>query len=148
MLFTLIATLLSELPQASPVAFAAMELTPGVYAMGSSHRFGGANLGLVICEDHVDLIGAPDPDLVSECLAQVAKVTEKPVRVAILTHLGPGEEKAARVLLQKGIDVVAQSDAAKVLRADENRASRGVDVPGSGHIRDFSARLELRDAWQ
>src|SRR5690348_2968424 len=96
--------------RASDRALTARELAPGIYALGSSHRFGSANVGWVIFEDHVTLIGAPHPDFVTECIAQIRKTTDKPIHGAILTHVGQGEKKAAQALLQQGIDVIAQSE--------------------------------------
>src|SRR5436305_677556 len=58
----LVAMILGLTSPAPSIAIAPRELAPGVYALGSSQRFGGANVGWVVGEDRVVLIGAPDPD--------------------------------------------------------------------------------------
>ncbi|HEV3121740.1 MAG TPA: ThuA domain-containing protein [Isosphaeraceae bacterium] len=148
MMVTWIGIVLCALTPAPDAALFVRELAPGVFAMGSSHRHGAANLGCVIFEDHVMLIGAPNPDLLAECMAEVGRLTDKPIRGVILTHVRRGEREAARVLLEKGIDVVAQREAAKMVRDALEQTLRAADRPGAGRVREFTDRLQLHDGKQ
>src|SRR4051812_46357993 len=83
------------------------QVAAGVYAIDSSNKYASANLGFVVLSDRVVLIGLPHPDVVGRCLAEVAKVTDRPVKAAVATHVRAGEKDAARVLAARGIEVVA-----------------------------------------
>lgn len=124
---------------------AAKELAPGVYALGSPQRFGAANVGWVIFEDHVTLIGAPHPERLASCLAAVARVTEKPVRRAVLTHVRGGEPEAVRALVRKGIEIVVAEEAAKPLR---DALATPPNTPAPSRLQTFANRLVLHDGHQ
>jgi type 1 glutamine amidotransferase len=144
-MIALIGALLFGAGSAADPGLFATELAPGVHALGSSHRFGAANLGWVALEDRILLIGAPDPELVNLGLAEIKKQTEKPIRVAVLTQVRQGEVESARAFIQSGIDVVVQAEGAKILRAALDRMPVPGDPAGHGHIREFADRLELGD---
>jgi type 1 glutamine amidotransferase/glyoxylase-like metal-dependent hydrolase (beta-lactamase superfamily II) len=115
--------------------------------VGSSHKHAAANRGWVAFDDHVVLIGAPDPDLIPDTLKQVAETTNnKPVRSVILTHVRKGEVESAAILASKGIDVIAEASAAKTLREAVDQAKPAEGVKAAGKLRAFADRLELQDA--
>src|SRR5262245_42111073 len=81
----LILTILAAFPPCPAAASPARELAPGVYVLGSSDRYGSANMGFVVFDDHVLLVGAPHPDLVARCLTEVERMAPgKPVRRAVM----------------------------------------------------------------
>lgn len=136
---------LFALPPQLQAAPSVEELAPGVSAIVSPARFGYANTGWLVFDDHVMLIGAPHPDVVAQSLAAIEKQTRKPVRGAILTHVGPGELSALPSLARRGIAVVAHREAAQLLRAALARDS----AAASGlQIREFTDRLVLEDPRQ
>lgn len=122
------------------------EVAPGVFVLGSSHRHDAANFGWVVCEDHVMLIGAPDSDLVETGLAEIGKLTDKPVRGAIITHIGKHEAEASAALLGRGVSIWAQSEAAPVLRAAIGKSHRQVATGADQRIHEFADRLDLGDS--
>ncbi|HWE35432.1 MAG TPA: ThuA domain-containing protein [Isosphaeraceae bacterium] len=119
---------------------AAQELATGAYALGSSQEFGAANVGWVVFDDHVLLIGAPHPDRLADCLAEVARVTDRPVRGAVVLQVRRGDLESARALGTKGIELIVQRDGAAALR----------DMLGkdAGRLREFDDRLVVADAHQ
>src|SRR5262245_21989091 len=124
------------------------ELAPGVHALGSSDRYGSANAGWVAFSDHVVLIGAPHTDLAERCLREAARISGKPVRAAVLTHLRRGEIEAARFLAGKGVAIVAQEEAARLLRSAPGGGDAGGGGPQEVRIETFADRWEARDAAQ
>jgi type 1 glutamine amidotransferase/glyoxylase-like metal-dependent hydrolase (beta-lactamase superfamily II) len=121
------------------------EIAAGVFVLGSSHRHNAANVGWVICKDHVVLIGAPDSDLVAQSLRQIAKVTGKPVREAILTHIDRHEVDAAGMLVERGVSLWAAQEAARVIRGVIEKNRRPGSKSNSPRIRGFTGRLTVGD---
>lgn len=113
-------------PRAS-VALTVQELAPGLYVLGSSDRFGSANVGWVIQDDNVLLIGAPHSEIVKRALVEIRKQSDKPVREVIFTHVGPGEVGALPALARAGITVLVHHDAAKPLRDAADSHAAGPD---------------------
>src|SRR5262249_12311208 len=70
----LVLLVLAAVPPCPAAASPARELAPGVYVLGSSDRYGSANMGFVVFDDHVLLVGAPHPDLVPRWLAEAERV--------------------------------------------------------------------------
>ncbi len=121
------------------------ELAPGVFVLGSSHRHGAANSGWIVCQDHVILIGAPDPELVETTLAEIGKLTDKPVRGAIITHIGKHEIDAAVGLIRRGVSLWAEREAAQVIRTTIEKRHRQVSADANQRVQEFAGRLELGD---
>ncbi len=124
------------------------ELAPGIHALGASDRYGSANAGWVAFADHVILIGAPHPDLAERCWLEAGKISGKPVRAALLTHLRRGEIEAARFLVRKGVALVAQEEAAGLLRSALARDGAGTGDLQGARIETFADRWEFQDAAQ
>lgn len=124
------------------------ELAPGVHALSSSNRYGSANAGWVAFADHVLLIGAPHPDLAERCWSEAVRTSGKPVRAAVLTHLRRGEIEAARFLARKGVILVAQEEAAALLRSALGRDGAVTGGLPATRIESFTDRWEFRDAAQ
>lgn len=120
------------------------QLAPGVYVVGSSHQFGGANVGWVICDDHVALIGPVHARQLTHVLNEVRKVTEKPVRTAVFTHIPNGAGDSARALAGKGIEVIVPREGAIALRGALDRAQPAAGAASQVRIREFGDPLVLR----
>jgi type 1 glutamine amidotransferase len=130
------ATLLG--PQPGPVS-TPRQVAAGVYVLDSSAKYGSANLGFVVLSDRVVLVGLPHPDLVARALAASAGVTDRPVRLAVATHARAGEKAAAKVLSDRGIEVLAPAGLAARLREGS---------PATARVREFSGRAEVGDGSQ
>lgn len=64
-----------------------VELAPGVYFRhGDLETYGHSNNGFVLFDDFVVVIGANFPSGAKACLAEIRKVTAKPVRFVFNTH--------------------------------------------------------------
>lgn len=129
----------------------ARELAPGVYAMGFSARYGSANVGWIVSDDHVTLIGMPHRELVDRVFAGVEKTTHKPVREVVLTHVRQAEADAVPPLLKRGVTVLAHPLGAQVaLRASLLAGLRGTASAKNSTIddrlRDVAAPLDVGDA--
>jgi type 1 glutamine amidotransferase len=121
-------------------------VAPGVYTLATQHRYAAANVGWVVLSDQVLLIGAPHPDVVLRCLDEIASLTDKPVKAAILTHVREGELAAARTLSAKGIVIHATHDAAERLKSVEHVKTPGQRSRPAGWLREFTDRMEWADS--
>jgi type 1 glutamine amidotransferase/glyoxylase-like metal-dependent hydrolase (beta-lactamase superfamily II) len=127
-------TIQSAAPAATPE-----QVAPGVFVLGSASRLGSANIGWVILGDQVILVGAPHPELVTQALAAVGKLTAKPVRIAIVTEAEREAQSAVPILARNRIAIVAPSAIARQLRSQ---------APEGATFREFSDRLVLREGGQ
>jgi type 1 glutamine amidotransferase/glyoxylase-like metal-dependent hydrolase (beta-lactamase superfamily II) len=120
------------------------EVAPGVFVMGSSHQHHAANIGWVFCKDHVILIGTPDSELVETALTEIGHVTDKPVREAVITHINRHEVDAAGALLERGVSLWAERDAARMIRTAIERNRRRSSA-ATAHISEFTDHQKLGD---
>ena len=79
----------------------------------------------------------------SRCLEEVRRVTNKPVRSAILTQVRRGEKESGLALARKGIEIVVQRDGARALREALDRESSRDEAARKVVIREFSDRLVI-----
>lgn len=122
------------------------EVAPGVYVLGSSHRHRAANVGWVVCQDHVILIGAPDSELIEVSLAEIRRITDKPLRGAVITQIGTRELEAAVTLLNKGVALWAEREAAETVRVANSKRRPQSEAATNERVHPIGARLELGDA--
>jgi type 1 glutamine amidotransferase/glyoxylase-like metal-dependent hydrolase (beta-lactamase superfamily II) len=141
----LLSVVISTVAAAPDTVCKPVEVVPGVFVLGSSHRHHAANVGWVMCKDHVVLIGAPDSDLVESSLAEIARSTGKPLRGAIITHIKWHEVEAARSLVERGVSVWAEREAARVIRTAIEKDRRTGSAAASTRIREFTDHLILGD---
>src|SRR4051812_1640756 len=72
---------------AQPVLLPHVEqVAPGVYACGFADRYGSANCGWVVARDQTVLIDLPRGVPVPSFVAEVARISGKPVRSVLLTR--------------------------------------------------------------
>ncbi|HTA31360.1 MAG TPA: ThuA domain-containing protein [Candidatus Cybelea sp.] len=81
-------------------------MAPKVYAAGFASRYGSANCGWIALSDHTLLIDLPHGIAIPEFLAEVGKITGKPVTTAILTHSEEGDSENLDALRQHGIAIL------------------------------------------
>jgi type 1 glutamine amidotransferase len=119
------------------------ELAPGVFVLGSSQKFNAENLGWVVLEDRVILVGVPDPQRIPRLLEQIAQTSSKPIGAAIVLQARSVDLESASAFARRGIDIVIQKDGATVLRAAFERVPADVATSARNHIREFADRVEL-----
>jgi hypothetical protein len=71
----------------SPLLPHRKQLAAGVHAAGFSQQFGNSNCGWIALGDHTLLVDLPRGTPVPEFLSHVSKVTGKPAKRLVLTHL-------------------------------------------------------------
>ncbi len=142
-MMTIVGLALLAFAEPPAAALSPRELAPGVFVLGSSQQFGAANLGWVVLEDRVILIGVPHPRRIPQLLEHVAQALSKPIAAAIVMQVRPDDVESALALARKGIDVMVQKDGAEVLRAAFERAPTTDNPAARGHIREFADRLEM-----
>jgi type 1 glutamine amidotransferase len=81
---------------AQPVLLPHVEqVAPGVYACGFADRYGSANCGWVVAGGHTVLIDLPRGVPVSSFVAEVARISGKPVRSVLLTREKTAEDRTS-----------------------------------------------------
>ncbi len=109
------AALLKEVPRTEPDEM--VELADGVYfrhgdLAGKSH----CNNGFVVFKDHVLVIDANFPSGAEACLADIRKVTDKPVRFVFDTHHHGDHAYGNAVWVASGAVPVAQENVVSEMR--------------------------------
>ena len=95
--------------QASPLPFTLKQLAPGVYAAidGPEHK-AGSNAGFVIGDDGVLVIDALfTPDAARALIAEIRRLTPKPIRYVVNTHYHADHTGGDQVLRDAGAIIVA-----------------------------------------
>jgi type 1 glutamine amidotransferase len=141
----LIAGLVFAQPAPKEAVLKPSEVAPGVYVLGSSHRHQSANLGWIVFKDRVLLVGAPDHDLVETALAAIGKLTDKPVRGAVITHIGKHEIDAAAHLLEQGVTLWADREAAQRLHTAIANGHPRLVAGATERLHEIGSQLELGD---
>lgn len=138
----------TDRPQARRVADGAW-MVQGLSALGSSaNRNFVSNAGFVVTDQGVVVIDAlGSPELARELLAEIARVTPKPVTHVIVTHYHADHIYGLQVFKDAGASVVAQRQGLLYLHSDTARqrllASRTDLFPWV----DESTRLVSADLW-
>jgi len=115
------------------------ELAPGVFAAGFSDRFGSANCGWTTLGDGTLLIDLPRGAPLEELLAEVEKISGRPVRKLALTRFQPGDEEAIASLVSRGVNEIVTSGS---VRERLNAAWKGASPPP---VRGVSKAESFRD---
>src|SRR5271170_8103061 len=103
--------------QQQPVPLSVKKLADDVYwTQGGA----GGNTGIIIGKDGVIVVDAKTtPDSAKDVLAEIAKITPKPVTTAILTH-SDADHVNGLAAYPKGITVIAQENCKKEMEASES----------------------------
>src|SRR5690348_13730793 len=109
-------------------ALSVQQLTSDVYVVTG----GGGNSGVVIGADGVVVIDAKtSPESGKALLAEIAKLTPKPVTDVILTH-SDGDHVNGLASFPSGVHVIAQEGCRNEMRAALDAAGRG--APPADHM--------------
>jgi glyoxylase-like metal-dependent hydrolase (beta-lactamase superfamily II) len=95
--------------QASPLPFTLKQLAPGVYAAidGPEHK-AGSNAGFVIGDDGVLVVDALfTPDAARALVAEIRRLTPKPIRYVVNTHYHADHSGGDQVLRDAGAIIIA-----------------------------------------
>ncbi|HUO21814.1 MAG TPA: MBL fold metallo-hydrolase [Caulobacteraceae bacterium] len=107
-------------PTPAPPTLQLHALSPTVYW----GKEGGSNVALVIGDNGVILFDTTSSKVRgAHLIAEIAKVTPKPVNVIVLSHLD-GDHVGGLSAFPKGVEIIAQTETAKALTADAT-AGRG-----------------------
>ena len=82
------------------------KLAPGVYFRLGDVKRGQANGGYIIGDKFVVAIEAPNAKAAGEMLAEIAKLTDKPLRYVIVTHGHWDHDGGVDVFLKRGVTVI------------------------------------------
>jgi glyoxylase-like metal-dependent hydrolase (beta-lactamase superfamily II) len=114
--------------QQQPQALSVQQLTNDVYVVTG----GGGNSGVVIGADGVVVIDAKtSPESGKALLAEIAKLTRKPVTDVILTH-SDGDHVNGLASFPSGVHVIAQEGCRNEMRAALDAGGRG--APPADHM--------------
>ncbi|HUW34274.1 MAG TPA: MBL fold metallo-hydrolase [Planctomycetota bacterium] len=115
------------------VAVEITEVAPGVhFRLGDLDR-GQANGGFIVCDDFTIAIEAPSKDAANEMLEEAKKISDKPIRLLIITH-GHWDHDG-------GLDVFTGQGAAVVVH--ETLRQRYVEKNRPGNFLGVSDRIVL-----
>ena len=112
---------LSQSPQSSALPFVLKQVGPGVFAAidGPQHK-SGSNAGFVIGDDGVVVIDAFfTPDAAQALVAEIRRLTPKPIRYVVNTHYHADHTGGDQVLRDAGAIIIAHRSS---LRAETGRS--------------------------
>jgi glyoxylase-like metal-dependent hydrolase (beta-lactamase superfamily II) len=98
--------------QASPLPFTLKQLAPGVYAAidGPEHK-AGSNAGFVIGDSGVLVVDALfTPDAARALVAEIRRLTPKPIRYVVNTHYHADHSGGDQVLRDAGAIIIAHKN--------------------------------------
>jgi cyclase len=107
-------------PPAAPLPFVLKQIGPGVYAAvdGPEHR-SGSNAGFVIGDDGVLVVDSFfDPDAARALVAEIHRLTPKPIRYVVNTHYHIDHTGGDQVLRDAGAIVIAHRNVRGWVRTD------------------------------
>src|SRR4051812_28844469 len=129
---------LSDAPSAQPLPFVLKQIGPGVYAAidGPDHK-SGSNAGFVIGDDGVLVVDAFfTPDAARSLVAEIRRLTPKPIRYVVNTHYHADHTGGDQVLRDAGAIIVAHRNVRGWVRANN------VNLFGDRITPELKARIE------
>lgn len=99
----------AQAPSPAPLPFVLKEIGPGVYAAidGPEHK-SGSNAGFVIGDDGVLVVDAFfNPDAARALVAEIRRLTPKPIRYVVNTHYHADHTGGDQVLRDAGAVIIA-----------------------------------------
>jgi glyoxylase-like metal-dependent hydrolase (beta-lactamase superfamily II) len=106
--------------QDSPLPFTLKQLAPGVYAAidGPEHK-AGSNAGFVIGDDGVLVVDALfTPDAARALVAEIRRLTPKPIRYVVNTHYHADHSGGDQVLRDAGAIIIAHRNVRSWVRTN------------------------------
>jgi glyoxylase-like metal-dependent hydrolase (beta-lactamase superfamily II) len=112
-----------------PAAFTAHQLTPNVYWVEG----GGGNSGVIVGDNGVIVVDAKTTEAGGkQLLAEIAKITPKPVNTVILTHSDGDHVNGLAAFPTEGVKVIAHENNKKEQETAQAAGGRG--APPAGHL--------------
>jgi glyoxylase-like metal-dependent hydrolase (beta-lactamase superfamily II) len=111
-LVSLAASASAQVPSPDPLPFVLKQVGPGVYAAidGPEHK-AGSNAGFVIGDDGVLVIDALfTPDAAKALVAEIRRLTPKPIRYVVNTHYHLDHTGGDQVLRDAGAVIIAHKN--------------------------------------
>jgi glyoxylase-like metal-dependent hydrolase (beta-lactamase superfamily II) len=124
--------------QASPLPFTLKQLAPGVYAAidGPEHK-AGSNAGFVIGDDGVLVVDALfTPDAARALIAEIRRLTPKPIRYVVNTHYHADHSGGDQVLRDAGAIIIAHRNVRSWVRTNN------IALFGDRITPDLESRIE------
>jgi cyclase len=136
-LLTLPGAASAEVASPTPLPFVLKEVGPGVYAAidGPDHR-SGSNAGFVIGDDGVLVIDSFYEEAARALVAEIRRLTQKPIRYVVNTHYHVDHTGGDQVLRDAGAIIVAHRNVRGWVRADN------VNLVGDRITPELRARIE------
>ncbi|MEX2285986.1 MAG: ThuA domain-containing protein [Planctomycetaceae bacterium] len=104
------------------------QLAPDVFASGFSDRYNSANCGWVTLDEGNLLIDLPRGVEAADYVAEVRRITGKPVRRLALTSAQPGDLQLVRALHAQGVEEVIASPAIRDKLLTEETTSKSAHI--------------------
>lgn len=114
----------------------------GVHFRAGDLKRGQSNSGFIVGSEWVTAIDAPTPEAATDMLAEIARITPKPVRYLVLTHGHGDHVQGAGVFTSKGATVIA-AEALRKSVEEKGLASRALFVGDRMALSDGVRTIEL-----
>ena len=124
--------------QGSPLPFTLKQIAPGVYAAidGPEHK-AGSNAGFVIGDDGVLVVDALfTPDAARALVAEIRRLTPKPIRYVVNTHYHADHTGGDQVLRDAGAVIIANKNVRGWMRTNN------LNLFGDRITPELKARIE------
>jgi len=124
--------------QGSPLPFTLKQIAPGVYAAidGPEHK-AGSNAGFVIGDDGVLVVDALfTPDAARALVAEIRRLTPKPIRYVVNTHYHADHTGGDQVLRDAGAVIIANKNVRGWIRTNN------LNLFGDRITPELKARIE------
>jgi cyclase len=127
-------------PQGPPPPLAVHQLKPNVYWIGGGD---GSNNGVIIGDKGVILFDTKtSQDSEKATLAEIAKITPKPVVAVIISHQD-FDHIGGLPALPKGVQIIAQENCKKVMEETSAKGGRGAASPDYLPTKTYDKKLSL-----
>ncbi|HGE70612.1 TPA: MBL fold metallo-hydrolase, partial [Candidatus Poribacteria bacterium] len=89
------------------------KVADGVYMRIGDIGRGQSNGGYIVCDDFVIAIEAPNLEATSEMFSEVKQITDKPIKVLIITHGHWDHDLGVDGFIEKGVAVICHENLRK-----------------------------------